>query len=889
MKLTRLHLEQLKQFRQPLEIRDLTDGINLFVGPNESGKSTLVRAIRAAFFERYKSSSVDDLQPWGDTSATPEIELEFDWQGEHWTLNKRFLGKKRCDLKVGRQHFSGEEAEEKLAEMLGYQFPKRGGSKAEHWGIPGLLWVEQGAVQDIQGPVNHAGEHLQSALGQSLGEVASSGGDELIARVEKERAELLTGTGKETKKYKKVLEDYRHSQERLDALNQSVEQYRQQVDQLGVLIEQKQSIDAARPWEEQRRKADTAKSQLSEVQRWQSEQRQDQQALDNCRQSQAVYRQQLKDFENQQHQLTQRAEDKAKAEAQLQECRDRRPQLERRRADAEQAYEQARNRREQARHQAEQARHQAERARLQQQIDQLAERQSQQTDTLKQATELQEALKALQSQQPSKDIDQTALAQLKRTEQALAELVIRQKALATRLNYELEPEQSITVGAETVTGQGETLLVEATELRIPGVGRLHIQPGGTDVADLQRQQEALQAEQSSLLRRLDVASLEEGEQRAAESQRLAQAIERDQARLDILAPKGVDALRSAAEQDDARLEALREQLGKLPEVQGDVTSEENAEADLEAARAELKRAEDALNQHQQQQGLAEQASTNANAEWDKLNAELQAPDRKAREEQANKKLTELKAREHQLTAAIDARQRQIDAAQPELLEQDIERFTASAQAMETQARERAQSIRDLQVRLEEQGAQGLEEKRDEEAQINQRLAQRRDELTRRAQALDLLLNLLKDKRQALTRQLQAPLQRHLNHYLKLLFPQAHLSVDENLMPTTLTRPQGTGEEQGDLPSLSYGAREQMGLISRLAYADLLREAGKPTLIILDDALVHSDAQRLDQMKRILYDAARRHQVLLFSCHPENWRDLGATPRDLQTLRLGGRA
>jgi DNA repair exonuclease SbcCD ATPase subunit len=112
MRLTSLHLEQFKQFRKPLEIRDLSEGINLFVGPNESGKSTLVRAIRAAFFERYKSNSVNDLRPWGDTSATPEIELEFDWQGEHWTLNKRFLGKNRCDLKVGSQQFSGEEAEE---------------------------------------------------------------------------------------------------------------------------------------------------------------------------------------------------------------------------------------------------------------------------------------------------------------------------------------------------------------------------------------------------------------------------------------------------------------------------------------------------------------------------------------------------------------------------------------------------------------------------------------------------------------------------------------------------------------------------------------------------------------------------------------------------------
>jgi uncharacterized protein YhaN len=75
----------------------------------------------------------------------------------------------------------------------------------------------------------------------------------------------------------------------------------------------------------------------------------------------------------------------------------------------------------------------------------------------------------------------------------------------------------------------------------------------------------------------------------------------------------------------------------------------------------------------------------------------------------------------------------------------------------------------------------------------------------------------------------------------------------------------------------------MGLISRLAYADLLKESGRPTLIILDDALVHSDQQRLAQMKRILFDAGQRHQILLFSCHPENWRDLGVAARDMGSL------
>ena len=71
MKLTRIRIEQFRQFRQPLEIRDLADGINLFTGPHEAGKSTIVAAIRAAFLERHRSGSVDDLRPWGDGAAAP--------------------------------------------------------------------------------------------------------------------------------------------------------------------------------------------------------------------------------------------------------------------------------------------------------------------------------------------------------------------------------------------------------------------------------------------------------------------------------------------------------------------------------------------------------------------------------------------------------------------------------------------------------------------------------------------------------------------------------------------------------------------------------------------------------------------------------------------------
>ncbi|HWP00433.1 MAG TPA: hypothetical protein VNL74_07395 [Methylococcus sp.] len=58
------------------------------------------------------------------------------------------------------------------------------------------------------------------------------------------------------------------------------------------------------------------------------------------------------------------------------------------------------------------------------------------------------------------------------------------------------------------------------------------------------------------------------------------------------------------------------------------------------------------------------------------------------------------------------------------------------------------------------------------------------------------MRLLRDKRRALTRRLQATLQKHLNRHLQLLFPGACLDIDENLSPDPPTRPGSNGSELG---------------------------------------------------------------------------------------------
>ena len=98
MRVQRLRLSQIRRFRGTLEIPDLSPGINLFCGPNETGKSTITRAIRAAFFERYRSSVLEDLLPKGEvpTSCSPTVEISFESGGQQHTLLKTFFAKKRC-------------------------------------------------------------------------------------------------------------------------------------------------------------------------------------------------------------------------------------------------------------------------------------------------------------------------------------------------------------------------------------------------------------------------------------------------------------------------------------------------------------------------------------------------------------------------------------------------------------------------------------------------------------------------------------------------------------------------------------------------------------------------------------------------------------------------
>ena len=61
----------------------------------------------------------------------------------------------------------------------------------------------------------------------------------------------------------------------------------------------------------------------------------------------------------------------------------------------------------------------------------------------------------------------------------------------------------------------------------------------------------------------------------------------------------------------------------------------------------------------------------------------------------------------------------------------------------------------------------------------------------------------------------------------------------------------------------------MYLAVRLAVCELALPEGEPCPLILDDALVNLDEERLEQAMKLLGEIARERQVILFSCRRQD--------------------
>lgn len=872
MKLHRVALEAFRKFREPLELDGLQEGLNLFVGPNEAGKSTVAMAIRAAFLERYSTSKVADFAPRGETGMRPSVEVAFSHAGKEYVLRKSFLSRARCELVIddGAARLDSEQAENALAELLGFELTGRGQSKPEHAGVPGLLWIQQGEGQNLNEPAVHAGAHLRDALTRLSGELSSADGDRLFERVSTERAALLDARGGRPKGVYKEAEDaLARAVTEQEVLSREKAQLDADVDRLAALRAEHDRAQREEPWKAFQVKAAEARARLAAITK-------EREALEGLRREQSQAQNTLALLQDQVAR-DQRDEDELRSLAAQSEAAETALAL------ARASFENATHEQlatagllESARRHVAAAQTSADRLDLDEQIARLGQDVQRLEGALKEATALTSQATALQTQAVTQEVDAKDLRVLRTLERELNDLQVQQRAVATRLRYHVLPGQEPRLNGRLLSADGDVLLTAEAELDVPGVGNFRIEPGGKDLPGLLADLDRCRLDRDRTLARIGVTDLAQAEARHAASELALRELDGVRRALAIHAAKGIDALRASLEDAKLRLSTLQLRRAALPPVDGNMP-----ELDLETAKQVWQDAQ-ATAARVAQTVSAAQGRLDADAARAQLlqaqaalrGAEHQSVERAAQRQSRMGRLAEARGAYEQLTQQVASAQAVLAGHQPELMEQDVLRFDRSATIARQEQQKRYDELLQLQGKLEQAGAQGLGERLSEAQASCERLQRRRDDIARRAQALDLLQSLLAEKRDAATQRLQAPLARRLNHYLALLFPDATLRLDEALMPTGLRRVGG----EDDLTALSFGTREQLGILARLAYADLLREAGKPTLLILDDALVHADDARREFMKRALFDAASRHQILMFTCHGEAWQDMGVEQR-----------
>ncbi|MGH7114777.1 MAG: hypothetical protein ACREE9_09810 [Stellaceae bacterium] len=137
--------------------------------------------------------------------------------------------------------------------------------------------------------------------------------------------------------------------------------------------------------------------------------------------------------------------------------------------------------------------------------------------------------------------------------------------------------------------------------------------------------------------------------------------------------------------------------------------------------------------------------------------------------------------------------------------------------------------------------------------------------------LELLRDALRGAESAAKQKYLAPVARRAEPYLRMLLPGAGLVFDEKLSIDKIERHGATESFAG----LSAGTQEQLAVLTRLAFAELLLDQGRPAAVILDDALVFSDDERIERMFDILVRAGERVQIIVLTCRRRLFARLGA--------------
>ena len=853
------------------ELGDLSPGLNLICGPNESGKSRLVQALRFALFEstsgraEYKRA----LETWGATDGKPRVEVEFELAGASWMLEKTFLGT-GCNtaLRGAGKTLEGEDAEARLADLMGVSPGGRTELKSAERGIWSLLWVEQGESRDAPNHNDVARARIQDQLTAEIGEVAAGELGQRILRAAREHKEQFYSA--KTDVERPVLRNERDKVEQARARLEDAEALHRAV------AEDADALEAHR-----RRAADLkervgrAGQELAEISERHREAAQAAQHLDRC-----VHQLELAKLE-----LARREQDWNGFAELLTETR---------RLTAEiGAQEQSLAAAVIARQGAENAQLEASRTvaaadddltalsgdlyrlRQRQKTAALRAEQSQVLTRLHEAESLGHRIGEIRTELAELAVVTPADVEgLRAARQAAEAARARLEGASASLEFRAHRDLQVD-GASLAAGETLSVLVEDEKhLEIDGIMSLMVRPGGGELARLRDALTDAERELKSRLAALGVSGIAEADRIAQTRRDLEAELKRLRGALERHLPEGRDEIEARLREIDTQLHAAGEDANLAFDPQA-LDQAEAREREVTSSREALRARRDA---RAAELGLARDNARDLEIQLQEKRQQL--GERNGRlaalpgEATLQTAVTEAKQLWGERVAARDNAEQMFQALGGEQLALQLQQADkAVRQLRDEQSATQEASIR-IEGRLESAGDDGRYERvLDLQAELNQASAELQ-RMEREAGAARRLYQVLNDEYRGARERLTEPVVARIRPYLADLFPGCEVWLDDELQ---LLGMRGARLEQEDFSALSGGAREQLSLLVRIGLAEVVG-ADEPWPLVLDDVLVNTDAERIRRVQRLLYQAARNMQILLFTCHGPLFDMLGPDRR-----------
>lgn len=883
MKITSVSVSGCGRFGTEVKVMNFGPGVNILSARNEAGKSTLFRAIRTCLFERHSAAGRDIASLATEGLNLPvAITVGFEHDGHRYEIRKSFLKSKSASLiRNGTEVAKNAEADEQVWDLLGIS-PKSTRSLDE--ATYGLLWVQQGQSFDLARPSEGARSVLNDVITQEVGTLV--GGERarlLLATVKDELSPLVTDTGrpKANGPYDAALKRADSLRDERMKLEEQLKDLDDSLDRLARLRTDLKRASAPAETQRMRRELDEAQKQLKSALDAEKE-------VKACEAAERQAHQLLSAQKTQLEGLRQRAASIDAIRSQIKMLRDSLAPLVEDETGLRRVLSEASARKSSL--QSDLDALDQEQRRLQRLADLLAK-----SATRDAAAARLAALKAFETRYAANEaalkaatVTDEILKSLDSAERDEESLRARINAASAQISIETKPDSHVTLNGAKLSGNAVRAVTEPLTIVTADGTAITVTPPAKTIAEAERQMKDVKDRKQAILTTHGAATADDlrrlRAQRAAleEDQRNIRA---ERAALGIKSDPAADIQRLAADlaQIDAETARALDETGAaaLPSAEEIEAKTQSLHEKRGVARAGREKADVLFSEKSKQLETLVSKRSTIEGQIGTLEQQLaqnlaQLPD-ETREQLLSEAKAELDRREadHRSKAAHleERRAASPDEAKIEQLKSRTDRLTSALKNAEEESQRLKTEITRLEAKIETLGGDGLGE-RAATLKIEHEIAS--TELARqeeRVKVLSLLRSTVEQSYAKRREQLSAPLRRHLKPFLHDVFPQAEIELDADFIVSGLKR---TGPSAEVFGQLSAGTREQIAVLVRLAMGAMICEKGPDVPVILDDALVFSDDDRIEQMFDAINRAGRNQQVIVFTCRSRSFTSLGGT-------------